>query len=458
MGEVTCVGGVASAEGSGLDVGQVLALDGGSDLSWLVPAGEQKPFLGGYRDKKTHVEYHHASSQTDRLLGAVRLSQQAAAVSCSTQTVQLVSSAVQSVAHAGTQVPRPGWFQDMSDCRTLEPAGELLVLGKRCRCYPSFGQSTFNSPSFSFRRPASLPAAADHQTAEEWLVVRRRAAQTVQCWWRGCLGRRLVALVRRDREAGLAAAAAGEAAARAQAEAAAQHEVRRRLQPRRPSDFALLYEELAAWWGQETAKIKAQEGVSEEAKQEGLQALLAKETRLLQTIDKLKIKAAPPNRAERVGRMLVQLAAPKWWPAYGGGTMEVVTADTARAAELAAAYHALLAWERQGLDARLAALLAVKFLVKAVDCSKSREIVGLVDREADLINRGRSPASMGALRQRVANRFLELIQDPAFNPAAAALLQARAAPDNPALQDWPLVPRAAGAWEHEQPVLVHAGN
>lgn len=46
-------------------------------------------------------------------------------------------------------------------------------------------------------------------------------------------------------------------------------------------------------------------------------------TLMFQTIDKLKIKAALPNRAERVGRLLAGLAAPKRWPAHDGGVMEV---------------------------------------------------------------------------------------------------------------------------------------
>ena len=47
------------------------------------------------------------------------------------------------------------------------------------------------------------------------------------------------------------------------------------LQPRSSADFAILHKELAAWWRQETAKIKSADA-DEEAKQEALQMLLAK--------------------------------------------------------------------------------------------------------------------------------------------------------------------------------------
>ena len=41
-----------------------------------------------------------------------------------------------------------------------------------------------------------------------------------------------------------------------------ERELRRRMQPRTRADFALLYEELAAWWGQEQCKIASAEGVT----------------------------------------------------------------------------------------------------------------------------------------------------------------------------------------------------
>lgn len=97
-------------------------------------------------------------------------------------------------------------------------------------------------------------------------------------------------------------------------------------------------------------------------------ALLAKETKLLQTIDRLKLAAAPVVRAERAARKLAAAAAPKQWALSNGRVVDVATPTTLRAGELAGAYHALLAADGTNLDARLAALLAVKYHAKAVDC------------------------------------------------------------------------------------------
>lgn len=43
------------------------------------------------------------------------------------------------------------------------------------------------------------------------------------------------------------------------------------------------------------------------------------------------------------------------------------------------------------VDERLDVLLHVKWTVKEFDCDLTREVVDLIDREADLLNRGRNP-------------------------------------------------------------------
>lgn len=44
-----------------------------------------------------------------------------------------------------------------------------------------------------------------------------------------------------------------------------------------------------------------------------------------------------------------------------------------------------------------------------------------IDREADLLNRGRSAKSVEGLRKRIAALFLAFVETPEFNPEAAAL-------------------------------------
>lgn len=44
-----------------------------------------------------------------------------------------------------------------------------------------------------------------------------------------------------------------------------------------------------------------------------------------------------------------------------------------------------------------------------------------IDREADLLNRGRSAKSVQGLRKRTAALFLAFVETPEFNPQAASL-------------------------------------
>ena len=70
-------------------------------------------------------------------------------------------------------------------------------------------------------------------------------------------------------------------------------------------------------------------------------------------------------------------------------------------------------------DERLDVLLHVKWTVKEFDCNLTREHVELIDREADLLNRGRSPKTLNGLRRRISNLFLAFLETPEFNPEAA---------------------------------------
>ena len=98
--------------------------------------------------------------------------------------------------------------------------------------------------------------------------------------------------------------------------------------------------------------------------------------------------------------------------------LQVHTPFTTRAKELMELYNGLML-PLLTVDERLDVLLHVKWTVKEFDCNLSRDIVELIDREADMLNRGRSEASLQGLRKRLANLFLQFIETPEFNPEAA---------------------------------------
>ena len=101
------------------------------------------------------------------------------------------------------------------------------------------------------------------------------------------------------------------------------------------------------------------------------------ETRLLQTIDRLKRGALEENKNARVDKLMRGLASPKQWALMNGRTVSVHTPLTTRARELMHLYHGLTL-PLLRMQERLDVLLHVKWTVKEFDCNLTREIVDLV--------------------------------------------------------------------------------
>ncbi|CAM9690785.1 unnamed protein product, partial [Choristocarpus tenellus] len=183
----------------------------------------------------------------------------------------------------------------------------------------------------------------------------------------------------------------------------------------------VLYNELDQWREAEAKRIQ-ESGAPQAERQGHLAELLHKETRLLQTIDRLKITAGKEGKGKRVRHMLNLMSMPKIWEMSDGETAEIHTPWTNRAMELQELYQALEA-PLLSVEERLDVLLHLKWTVKEFDCRLTRDIMELVDREADLLSRGRGEKSLQGLRQRIRNLFLRFIETPDFNPEATRFLR-----------------------------------
>jgi len=333
------------------------------------------PYLGGFRNKRTGVEYMHAAMQTDKKPTEWKKDFK---FTRETQTQDQRSRTLQTKREASTQMQRPDLLIDES-------------------------------------RDVEVDSGA-YMTSEEHQALRCEKTLIIQRYTRGWRARNLADQLRRQRDDDEAEAGEAAEAARAKAEARRRREIERRMRPRTHEDFEILYNELEAWRLLETSKIN-EASLPPDVKQATLKQLLHKETKLLQTIDRLKIAANHENRDVRIAKTLADMANAKRWENADGSLVEVHTPFTTRAKELMQLYNGL----RLPLlttDERLDVLLHVKWTVKEFDCNLTREIVELIDREADLLNRGRDPKSMEGLRRRIANLFLHFVETPEFNPEA----------------------------------------
>ena len=249
-------------------------------------------------------------------------------------------------------------------------------------------------------------------------ALRLEKAIDIQRYTRGWFARSAAIALLTTQAAEEVAMAEAEEAQRVAAEERHKREIQRRMHPQSYEDFEILYNELEAWRLQETARINDECADDEAARRAELTALLHKEQKLLQTIDRLRLQAADEGRDKQIRSMLKMMAAPKQWQMSDGEVAQVHTPFTTRAKELMELYNGLRL-PLLTVDERLDVLLHIKWTVKEFDCNLTRDIVELIDREADMLNRGRSEASLTGLRKRLANLYLQFIETPEFNPEEA---------------------------------------
>jgi hypothetical protein len=385
-----------------------------------------KPFLGGFRNTKTAKVFHHACSQTPPVFKQHSMER----FHRETQTAETKTRSVQLRREFGTQMARAGVYIDTRDDRVV--------------------------------------VAKPYISSEEMKAVKAEKTLVIQCYWRGFLARKLCGNIRAAHAERRERLAATVRAKRVSAEETHRREVERRTNPRKPSDFAILYNELNDWRSREKARLAAKwEGVplTDPGRQAELKVLMENEVRLLQMIEKMKLRANSQNQKAKTKKMLELMAAPKLWALPDGEVCAVHTPLTSRAAELRQLYLALNAtasgellsadalpaalraapravWgeDDEGEPAstpatsaatqtadvastaeeqRLMVLLHVKWTVKEFSSALTADLVSLIDREADLLHRGRGQKSLVGLRRRVANRFLHFLQTPDYNPEAS---------------------------------------
>jgi len=350
---------------------------------------KQKAYLGGYRNKRTQAEYHHAATQTPpdaAMIARAEIAANKIITERMTQTVVQKSRSANTVRESATQMNPPYLPLLMDDAKdkVLEP------------------------------RPYFSADQLWHLKADKTLVI--------QCHVRGWFARRIAAELRsqlRKQQHFIHQ----QAAARAQEEEDLyRQEIERRMHPRTAADIAVLRSELETWRTKETKRIHDDGDLSAEERQTHLEILLGKETQLLQTIDRLKIAAAEENKRDRTNAKIDAMAEAKLWALSDGDAITVHTPFTSRARELKELYKGL---EMSGMsvDERLDVLLHVKWTVTEFDCPLTRDVVQLIDREADMLNRGRSEKSLTGLRRRLLNLFHHFLMTPEVTNVARGVLE-----------------------------------
>ncbi|KAK5901644.1 hypothetical protein CesoFtcFv8_006988 [Champsocephalus esox] len=343
---------------------------------------QQKAFLGGFKHRLTGTQYHHAAVQT---LPKRRADRGVVLFSRNTQTVQLQSEAQQCPLDASTQMTGIGCYVSCVDDKLVAPGNYI--------------------------------------TADQYHEERLRAVVVLQTFARRWLALQEVQRLRRHRDRRLVWLELQETKRREEKEEQLQDRRRRWVNPRRREDFDLLYHALERWRSEEEQQINSSlRGAERKA---ALCFLLETETQLIAAIGHHRIAVQNNNYDKVVRNLLDKSAAPRQWRAADGRLMEMDSEHTVRAAELRELYNNL---SSESQEQRLEHLLTLRHTVKEHECQLTRDIVDLIDREADLMTRQVKVASLQGLRTRISTLFLQFIKTPAFNPEVAKHLKV---PQNP---------------------------
>ncbi|NWX25361.1 IQUB protein, partial [Notiomystis cincta] len=338
-----------------------------------------KPFLGGFRNMSTGVEFHNAGSQTK----PKKRPDKGIQLFCKeTQTVVGKNKEQQTRNTTSTQMTKTGLYvSNMTD--------KLLSPGK-------------------------------YFTAEEYHKRRLEAVIVLQKYFRRWHAINLVQNLKEQRRLRLAQEAKEELWKKWEKKEKLRREYEKKLNPKTKEDFELLYHELGLWMQEETERInRTLTGAERKA---ALCALLDEETQLIACIGMHRLDANVENQQKAIFQLLGKCAQPRRWKAFDGKITEMDTQNTLRGKELLEIYRSICTKDIPK-DERISVLLTLKCTVEEHECKLTEEIVELIDREVDLLSREVKECNLEGLRKRICTLFLHYIKTPEFNPEVAGLLK-----------------------------------
>ncbi|NXF36105.1 IQUB protein, partial [Nyctibius bracteatus] len=338
-----------------------------------------KPFLGGFKNRITGVEFHNAGSQT---VPKKRPDRGILLFCRETQMVFEKNKPQQTKNTTSTQMTKIGLYvSNMTD--------KLVSPGK-------------------------------YLTAEEYHKRRLEAVIVLQRYFRRWHAINVVQNLREKKRLRLAWEAQEELRRKKEKEEKLRREHERRLNPKTKEDFELLYHALELWRQEETERInRTLTGAERKA---AFCGLLEQEAQLIASIGRHKLNADEENQQKAILHFMNKCAQPKRWKAYDGKITEMDTPYTLRARELFEIYRSI-SMNDIPKDERLDILLTLRRTVKEHECKLTREIVELIDREVDLMSREVKEHNLEGLRKRICTLFLQYIKTPKFNPEVARILK-----------------------------------
>ncbi|NWH81058.1 IQUB protein, partial [Piaya cayana] len=338
-----------------------------------------KPFLGGFKNRITGVEFHNAGSQT---IPKKRPDKGIEIFCRETQTVFERNKSQQTRNTTSTQMTKTGLYVSNRTDKLLSPG--------------------------------------DYFTADEYHKRRLEAVIVLQTYYRRWHAINVVQNLREKKRLRLEWEAQEDLRKKTEKDERLRREHEGKLNPKTKEDFELLYQALELWKQEETEQInRTLTGAERKA---ALCGLLEQEAQLIASIGKRKLNDDEENRQKMILRFLDKCAQPRRWRAYDGKITEMDTPYRLHARGLFEIYCSI---SRNDIpkDERTDVLLTLRHTVEKHECKLSQEIMELIDREYDLMSREVKECNLEGLRKRISTLFLQYIKTPEFNPEVARVLK-----------------------------------
>ncbi|KAI5646936.1 IQ and ubiquitin-like domain-containing protein [Phthorimaea operculella] len=356
-------------------------------LSVLVPFGDtvkhvnveifndpmKKPYLGGYKNKKTGQIFHHAYTQTPQKPERLPPEKK----NCrDTQTAEEREKLYDTPYSRATQMSCPqAYIPNVTD-RVVVPKPyetyDEMIKRLNHNYYATVIQRAFRHHQF-------------RQKVARWLAV--------------CM-ERIERMKEEDR--------------------LEQESIAKRLRknlishtfPRTREDFDQLYAMVDHWKHAEITRISQLHAKGPKIAEFTL--LLDKEVELLRTIEDYRVQVKEDNRKLREKRFLEELSKPITWYGRSGQIVQMETVETQKAGKLKELYYAFIR-EDMEVNERIELLVDMKFALQEFRHPLAEEIIGLLDRECDLLVRRCNDRELEFLRRRITAAFFQLIKTSELN-------------------------------------------
>ncbi|KAG8325854.1 hypothetical protein J6590_056558 [Homalodisca vitripennis] len=347
----------------------------------------QKEWLGGYRNKLTKLEYHHASTQTAPRERKVFDYPEPGVI-------------IPLLFHRDTQTPFP--LREVKVDTSVDKATQLW-------------RSDLYIPVDRDKILTSKP----FQSYSEWLLINNveekviKLQRAVRHWLHRVRVNRLMIIqkyllddVKRQRIQMM------------KEQAEKEEKIMTDPFPSNRDDFYMLYLMVGKWWQKEWQRICDMK--TDEPKKAEFVALLDKEIKLLSAIEKHRIEVKQQMMKKQQLRFLEMSSRPLTFRNARGHLTTIDDPATQRAREFKEIYMNLVRKDVSPKD-RIDFLLTLKQLMSNYTAYEyTKDITKLIDREINLIAIGTKDSDLKLLRKRIEQLYMDFLHQPQFNPKVAS--------------------------------------